>query len=198
MYSVQRGTRYILYFLEATRALGLAISNAPSISGSSTRRSMHMAPKAGSSPFDTASASATMRQSRCITEALLPMEPATRWLPQVGLFAVAKRGLGYEHFAKRRKAHLRQTAHPTPKAFASKPPCPPSRLRRLSRLTKGVVGGSFTLNTRIAFGDGCDCPSYVAPVYSRRVPQGQLLATDVPTSTRGHGQIGWFTVLREI
>ena len=30
----------------------------------------------------------------------------------------------------------------------------------LSRLTKGVVGGFFTLDTRIAFGHGCDCPSY--------------------------------------
>ena len=28
--------------------------------------------------------------------------------------------------------------------------------------TKGVVGGSFTLNTRIAFGDGCDRHSYVS------------------------------------
>src|SRR5258708_6097947 len=28
--------------------------------------------------------------------------------------------------------------------------------------TKGVVGGSFPLNTRIAFGDGCDRHSYVS------------------------------------
>jgi hypothetical protein len=33
----------------------------------------------------------------------------------------------------------------------------------LCRFTRGVVGGSFTLNTRIAFGHGCDCPSYVEP-----------------------------------
>ncbi len=38
----------------------------------------------------------------------------------------------------------------------------------LSRFTKGVVGGFFTLNTRIAFDHGCDCPSYVAKVYGRR------------------------------
>ena len=36
-----------------------------------------------------------------------------------------------------------------------------ARLVALSRLTRGVVGGFFTLNTRIAFGHGCDCPSYV-------------------------------------
>jgi RHS repeat-associated protein len=43
----------------------------------------------------------------------------------------------------------------------------------LSQLTKGVVGGFFTRNTRIAFGHGCDHPNYVAPVYSRNVLQGQ-------------------------
>ena len=32
----------------------------------------------------------------------------------------------------------------------------------LSRFTKAGAGGSFTRNTRIAFGNGCDCPSYVA------------------------------------
>ena len=31
----------------------------------------------------------------------------------------------------------------------------------LSRLTRGVVGGSFTRNTRFAFGHGCDHPNYV-------------------------------------
>jgi hypothetical protein len=31
----------------------------------------------------------------------------------------------------------------------------------LSRLTRGVVGGSFTLDARVAFGNRCDCPSYV-------------------------------------
>jgi hypothetical protein len=31
----------------------------------------------------------------------------------------------------------------------------------LSRLTKGVAGGFFTRNTRIAFGHGCDRSSYV-------------------------------------
>jgi len=31
----------------------------------------------------------------------------------------------------------------------------------LSRSTKGVVGGSFTLNARFAFGQGCDCSGYV-------------------------------------
>src|SRR2546426_5282356 len=30
-----------------------------------------------------------------------------------------------------------------------------------SRLTKGAVRGSFTRHARIAFGHGCDCPSYV-------------------------------------
>ena len=33
----------------------------------------------------------------------------------------------------------------------------------LSRLTKGLVGGFFTRNARIAFGYGCDRPSYVRP-----------------------------------
>ena len=36
-----------------------------------------------------------------------------------------------------------------------------ARLVALSRLTRGVVGGFFTLNTRIAFGHGCDSPSYL-------------------------------------
>lgn len=33
----------------------------------------------------------------------------------------------------------------------------------LSRSTKGVVGGSFTLDIPFAFGDGCDCPGYGWP-----------------------------------
>lgn len=37
----------------------------------------------------------------------------------------------------------------------------PARLVALSRSTKGVVGDSFTLNARFAFGNGCDCASYV-------------------------------------
>ena len=36
----------------------------------------------------------------------------------------------------------------------------------LSRLTKDVVGGSFTRNTRIAFGHGCDHPNYVGAKYN--------------------------------
>jgi len=35
----------------------------------------------------------------------------------------------------------------------------------LSRLTKGVGGGSFTLNARIVFGNGCDRPA-MSPVLS--------------------------------
>jgi hypothetical protein len=42
-----------------------------------------------------------------------------------------------------------------------------ARLVALFRLTKGVIGGFFTLDTRIAFGDGCDCPSYVAIMIGR-------------------------------
>ena len=34
----------------------------------------------------------------------------------------------------------------------------------LSRLTKGVVGGCFTRNTRIAFGNGGDHSSYVSRI----------------------------------
>ena len=34
----------------------------------------------------------------------------------------------------------------------------------LSRLTRGVVGGFFTLNARFALGHGCDWPSYVGRV----------------------------------
>jgi len=36
----------------------------------------------------------------------------------------------------------------------------------LSRLTKGVVGGFFTRNARIAFGNGCDRPGYVSAEYN--------------------------------
>jgi hypothetical protein len=36
----------------------------------------------------------------------------------------------------------------------------------LSRLTKDVVGGSFTLDIRVAFGDGCDRSSYVGAIYT--------------------------------
>jgi hypothetical protein len=46
-----------------------------------------------------------------------------------------------------------------------------ARLVALSRLTRGVVGGFFTLNTRIAFGHGCDCPSYVRI----NLPEGRAL-----------------------
>ena len=57
----------------------------------------------------------------------------------------------------------------------SQTPCPPRVA--LSRLAKGMVGGFFTLNTRIAFGNGCDCPSYVGgPCKAmRRWPQLILL-----------------------
>jgi hypothetical protein len=36
----------------------------------------------------------------------------------------------------------------------------------LSRLTRGGLGGSFTLDARIAFGDGCDWPSYMLQMIS--------------------------------
>src|SRR5207244_459028 len=36
-----------------------------------------------------------------------------------------------------------------------------------SRSTKGVVGGSFTLSARIAFGHGCDWPRYGAASFLR-------------------------------
>ncbi|SRR6266436_9783066 len=54
-----------------------------------------------------------------------------------------------------------------------------ARLVALSRLTRDVVGGSFTLNTRIAFGHGCDCPNYVARFYSLRVPVRQLHSENI-------------------
>jgi hypothetical protein len=38
-----------------------------------------------------------------------------------------------------------------------------AHLVALSRLTKGVVGGFFTRNVRIAFGNGGDLSSYVGP-----------------------------------
>ena len=37
-----------------------------------------------------------------------------------------------------------------------------ARLVALSRLTRGVVGGSFTRHSQIAFGHGGDRPSYVS------------------------------------
>lgn len=39
----------------------------------------------------------------------------------------------------------------------------------LSRSTKDVVGGSFTLNTRIVFGHECDHPRYVSEVVPHSV-----------------------------
>jgi hypothetical protein len=59
--------------------------------------------------------------------------------------------LGYEHFSEEAKLAY---SNSTPKRLA--------RLVALSRLTRGVRGGSFTLHTRIAFGDGCDCTSHVS------------------------------------
>ena len=54
----------------------------------------------------------------------------------------------------------------------------------LSRLTRGAVGGSFTLNPQFAFGRGCDWPSYVARHHARltdmrasRFRAGMVLAT---------------------
>jgi hypothetical protein len=38
---------------------------------------------------------------------------------------------------------------------------PAKALHGGSRSTKGVVGGFFALNTLLAFGHGCDHPSYV-------------------------------------
>ena len=43
----------------------------------------------------------------------------------------------------------------------------------LCRLTSGVVGDSFTLNIRIVFGHGCDCPNYVRI----GLPEGRALGT---------------------
>jgi len=45
-----------------------------------------------------------------------------------------------------------------PKAFASKPPCPP---RGAVPVNQGCFRRSFTLDTRFAFGNGSDCPGYV-------------------------------------
>ncbi len=59
------------------------------------------------------------------------------------------------------------TSHSTAKRLA--------HLVALSRLTRGVVGGSFTLNTRIAFGHGCDRPSYVRRHGEWRSPRWQTL-----------------------
>src|SRR6266436_7306427 len=50
-----------------------------------------------------------------------------------------------------------------------------ARLVALSRLTKDVVGGSFTLNTRIAFGHGCDRPSYVRRHATEKAAADNLL-----------------------
>jgi hypothetical protein len=50
----------------------------------------------------------------------------------------------------------------------------------LSRVTRSVVGGFFTLNTRIAFGDGCDCPSYVGLVIMSGQPCWQAMKSKPP------------------
>ena len=75
----------------------------------------------------------------------------------LGLLAGAKRGLGYERFSKRSQSS--PTSDSTAKRLA--------RLVALSRLTRGVVRGSFTRRTWIAFGHGCDCSSYVGNGISR-------------------------------
>ncbi len=49
----------------------------------------------------------------------------------------------------------------------------------LSRLTRGVVGGSFTLNARIAFGNDCDCPNYVARFCSLQLPVRQFHSENI-------------------
>ena len=72
-----------------------------------------------------------------------------KMVPSSDVVRFANRGLGHERSWKRSKARLRLTQHPNTQA----------RLVVLSRSTKGVVGGSFTLNARIAFGDGCDRPA---------------------------------------
>ncbi len=63
------------------------------------------------------------------------------------------------HIDKKRRLKLIHEPEATVlKGFGSKRL---AHLGALSRLTKGVVGGCFTRNTRIALGNGCDCPSYV-------------------------------------
>jgi hypothetical protein len=80
--------------------------------------------------------------------------------------------LGYER-ANSHKARLHQTEYPTPKSFASRPPCPPRRAG--SRAIAGSGGGFQSTREGLGrlfhsipsgpnLGHGCDCPSYVVRV----------------------------------
>jgi hypothetical protein len=57
----------------------------------------------------------------------------------------------------------------------------------LSRSTRDIVGSSFTLNTRFAFGHGCDHPSYVPRVW--RHGQSSQSISFVCSVRRGQRQI---------
>ena len=63
-------------------------------------------------------------------------------------------------------------SYSTPKRLA--------HLVALSRLTRGVVGGFFTLNVRIVFGNGCDCSSYVGD-YDSQDPAGTQACSSLVT-----------------
>jgi hypothetical protein len=110
-------------------------------------------------------------------------KPATRWLPQVLLFAsriVVSVANASQIEAKLACIRLNSQLRKHSRAGRlARLPAPAG----LSRLTKGVVEGFFTLNARIAFGHGCDRPNYVAPVYSRSVPQGQPYSPHSPQSS---------------
>jgi mono/diheme cytochrome c family protein len=68
----------------------------------------------------------------------------------------------------------------------------------LSRLTKGAVGGCFTLNARIAFGHGCDHPNYVAPsvipITMNCQPRNNMGASKIPTM-KSHQTFSTFIVV---
>src|SRR5207244_3094868 len=61
-----------------------------------------------------------------------------------------------------RTLHKSKQRSPTVRLNTQRP-CPP---RGPVPVNQGVVGGFFTLPARFAFSQGCDCPSYVAAVYS--------------------------------
>jgi hypothetical protein len=103
-------------------------------------------------------------------------KPATRWLPQIQLFAGANRGLAYERFSKRSKGRLRPMNIPTA--------CPP-RTAVLVNRGRGFTSVFHLSPSSFVFSQGCDHSGYVAafmPKSCREVNGMYLILPKQPAS----------------
>ncbi len=67
----------------------------------------------------------------------------------------------------------------------------------LSRLTRGVVGGSFALYTRFVLGNGCDCSNNVGVIVAPMSRWLQFVSLLFVAASRAGAPDGWRDEHRE-